>query len=83
MHAASYTEPSWPWYGRLVGVRFAWHPPGTSTASVAVTDPGHPATASLPAQWVRDDEWYTFEAVQPGLRVLLTTGILGLTPRRE
>jgi type 1 glutamine amidotransferase len=70
VHAAACTEYDWPFYGELLGARFARHPslqPGT----VTVTDPGHPATARLPARWRFTDEWYDFRSVPRDVRVLL------------
>jgi type 1 glutamine amidotransferase len=72
VHAASTTEYDWPWYGELVGARFAGHPE-IQPAVVKVEDPGHPATAQLPAAWRWLDEWYDFRAnprTVPGIRVL-------------
>lgn len=70
IHAATDTEHQWPWYGQLAGARFAGHPK-PSRATCHVVDADHPATAHLPAEWKRTDEWYNFRQVQPGLRVLL------------
>ncbi|MFB6841331.1 ThuA domain-containing protein [Streptomyces sp. NPDC056361] len=59
VHAAANAEPDWPFYGELLGTRFAGHPdiqPGT----VLVDDPTHPATAPLPPRWSWTDEWYNF-----------------------
>ncbi|AXG82106.1 ThuA domain-containing protein [Streptomyces paludis] len=69
IHAAACTEYDWPYYGELLGARFARHPdlqPGT----VAVTDHAHPATRHLDARWDFTDEWYDFRAVPAGVRVL-------------
>ncbi|MEX0173193.1 ThuA domain-containing protein [Streptomyces sp. LMG1-1-1.1] len=73
VHAAANAEPDWPFYGELLGTRFAGHPeiqPGT----VLVDDPTHPATAPLPHRWTRTDEWYNFTSdprdnPPPGVRV--------------
>lgn len=70
VHAASDTEYHWPWYGRLVGAYFEQHPP-VQPAAVEVVDPGHPATAGLPARWEREDEWYSFRDRPAGVDVLL------------
>jgi len=53
----------WDWYvDTLIGARFAGHPrdPQFQEARVVVEDPGHPASADLPAEWKMTDEWYSF-----------------------
>ena len=73
VHAASDTEYDWPWYGRLVGAYFAGHPndPNVREGILHVADADHPSTATLPDPWVREDEWYDFGELEPGLHVLL------------
>lgn len=71
IHSASDTEYDWPWYGELVGAWFESHPPGIHAATLHVAEAGHPATATLPDPWTREDEWYDLRDVQPGLSVLL------------
>lgn len=70
VHAAACTEYDWPYYGELLGARFARHPeyqPGR----VLVEDHGHPATRHLPAAWSFTDEWYDFRTNPRGtVRVL-------------
>jgi type 1 glutamine amidotransferase len=72
VHAAACTEYDWPYYGTLLGARFAQHPalqPGT----VNVDDTGHPSTADLPHRWTFTDEWYDFRTnPRPHVRVLAT-----------
>jgi type 1 glutamine amidotransferase len=71
VHSASNTEYDWPFYGALVGAYFDQHP-HVQEAAVTVADPEHPATAHLPARWVRTDEWYDFRShVRGRARVLL------------
>lgn len=70
VHAASDTEYSWPWYGRLVGAYFKGHP-DIQEATVVVEDRGHRSTAMLPERWKRTDEWYFFrENPRAAVRVL-------------
>lgn len=71
IHSAADTEYGWAWYGELVGAYFESHPPDVRTATLHVADALHPSTSVLPNPWVRDDEWYDFRDVQPGLGVLL------------
>jgi type 1 glutamine amidotransferase len=52
-------EDNWAWYGEMFCCRFTNHSavvPGT----VVVEDTTNPSTASLPARWLRTDEWYNF-----------------------
>lgn len=72
VHSASGTEYDWPYYGDLVGARFAGHPP-LSRATVDVADRDHDATAHLGPRWTLDDEWYNFRSQPPtSARILLT-----------
>jgi cytochrome c len=64
IHAASDTEYTWPWYGKLVGAYFRNHPNGTPTATVDVEDFDTASTCHLPAEWVRTDEWYNFQPTE-------------------
>jgi uncharacterized protein len=59
VHAAADTEYNWAWYGGLVGAYFASHP-AIQNATVRVEDRTHPSSAPLPANWVRNDEWYNY-----------------------
>lgn len=68
VHSASDTEYGWPFYGTLVGARFARHP-AVQPVTVRVRDAGHPATATLPRVWRITDEPYDFRTV-PDARVL-------------
>jgi type 1 glutamine amidotransferase len=72
VHAAADTEAGWDWYGTLLGARFARHP-AVQRATVVLADRDHPATAGLPARWVRTDEWYDFRASPRGRVHVLAT----------
>ena len=61
IHAAADTEYNWGWYGQLVGGYFKSHPAGTPQATVKVEDANNPSTSHLPANWVRNDEWYNYQ----------------------
>ena len=73
IHAASDSHYHWPWYGRLIGGRFASHPPGTPEGTVRIADGGkHRATKGLPATIRRVDEWYYFDDYNPEAKLLVT-----------
>ncbi len=85
VHSASDTEYDWPWYGALVGAYFLRHPPIT-TAAIDVREPRHPAAAGLPARWVREDEYYTFQsnvAATAGIHVVLALDEDSFNPPAE
>lgn len=69
IHAAADTEHDWAWYGGLVGAHFASHPE-VQQATIRVTQRDHRSTRHLPAQWVREDEWYDFQSPPEGVMVL-------------
>ncbi|WP_139984516.1 ThuA domain-containing protein [Nocardioides litoris] len=64
VHAASDTEYTWPWYGKLVGAYFRNHPAGTPTADVRVETRDHISSCALPQKWTRTDEWYNFQPTE-------------------
>ncbi len=72
IHAAADSHYGWPWYARMIGGRFAKHPPGTPEAAVARTPLRHPATAAVPDGFRIADEWYWFDDLSPTLDPLLT-----------
>lgn len=70
VHAATTTEYEWPFYGDLLGARFAGHPP-LQPGLVVVEDQDHPATRHLGESWAITDEWYDFRTSPRGaVRVL-------------
>ncbi|WP_369030526.1 MULTISPECIES: ThuA domain-containing protein [Streptomyces] len=72
IHAAACTEYDWPYYGELLGARFAQHP-AYQPGKAVVEDRDHPATAHLPEVWQFTDEWYDFRTNPRGtVRVLIS-----------
>jgi len=72
IHAASFTEFEWPWYGRLVGAYFDRHPE-IQEATQDVEDSTHPSTTHLGLRWTRVDEWYDYRTnPRAQVNVLLT-----------
>lgn len=72
IHAAADSHYGWPWYARLIGGRFARHPPGTPAGTLSLADRAHPVTAGLPSIITRVDEWYEFADHDPTSRLLIT-----------
>ncbi|NVE93637.1 ThuA domain-containing protein [Altererythrobacter lutimaris] len=63
--AASHTD--WPWYDdRVIGPEFIGHPqdPQFQEARVVNLTPDHPILAGLPADWIKEDEWYSFNRLE-------------------
>jgi len=72
VHAAADSHYHWPWYGRLIGARFARHPPGTPTGTVSLTAPTHSVNQGMPLRIRRTDEWYYFDDYDPTSTLLVT-----------
>jgi uncharacterized protein len=69
VHSAADTEYGWPFYGELVGARFAGHP---AVQPVTVRFRPGALTAGLPPTWRVTDEPYNFRHRPEGVRVLAT-----------
>lgn len=61
---------NWRWYTKTIGALFAGHPP-QQEAVLHPIDRKSLATAHLPADWRRRDEWYNFKNIQSDIHVLL------------
>ena len=70
IHAASDIGNEWGWFTRMVGALFLSHP-AQQDATLLVVDKTHPSTQHLPDKWVRKDEWYNFQKINPDLKVLI------------
>ncbi len=70
IHSATDSCYGWPEYGAIVGARFDGHP-WTQEVALEVTEPQHPATRHLGAEWRWRDEVYQFRDLRPDARVLL------------
>ena len=70
VHAAADAEYDWPWFGELIGARFADHPDIQSGALIRI-DSAKMATAHLPMRWTRTDEWYNFKLISPTIHIEL------------
>lgn len=68
----------WSWWPEvLIGAQFIGHtgrPKQFQQATIEVIDRTHPATRTLPAKWVRTEEWYSFDRIPSGngTRILAT-----------
>ncbi|MEM1135704.1 MAG: ThuA domain-containing protein [Bacteroidota bacterium] len=74
IHAASDTEYSWPWYGKLMGGWFDGHPsdPNVRVGKVTVIDKDHLSTKNLPSTWDKQDEFYNFKSLNSDVNFLIT-----------
>lgn len=71
IHAAADCEYNWSWYIKMVGGSFKSHP-AIQKATLTIVNNNHASTKTLPAQWVRADEWYNFNNLNASVNVLVT-----------
>jgi type 1 glutamine amidotransferase len=57
LHCAADSHPGWNEYTRMLGGRFASHPP-YGALLVRVDGPAHLVSAGLPFEWALEDEFY-------------------------
>ena len=87
IHAAGDgSHAGWRWYTEtLIGSDYRGHPVGPQfqDATLTVEDRDHPATAALPATWVHNEEWYSWQesARATGMRVLVSVDETTYSPR--
>ena len=79
-------EYAWGWYrDDLVGALFIGHPMGPQfqDAKLVIEDRAHPATRELPASFVHNEEWYSFDRSvrAKGYRVLASVDESTYSPR--
>ncbi|HKQ86990.1 MAG TPA: ThuA domain-containing protein, partial [Candidatus Acidoferrales bacterium] len=77
---------AWRWYVEtLVGAQFIGHTlmPQFPTATIHIENQDDPATTTLPKEWVRSDEWYSFKKSPraPGTTMLATLDETTYRPR--
>jgi hypothetical protein len=72
IHAAADSHYGWPWYTRMIGGRFASHPPGTPGGRLRRVTRAHPAAKAMPDRFERADEWYNFDDHDPEAQLLVT-----------
>ena len=73
IHAATDCEYEWPWYGRLAGAFFLDHPNPNNVqkGKFYVVQKDHWATKSMPDEFERTDEFYSFKSIDPTINVLV------------
>jgi type 1 glutamine amidotransferase len=72
VHSAACSEENWPFYGDLLGARFARHP-ALQRGVLRIEDRDHPATSHLGTTWRFTDEWYDFAASARGTSRILAS----------
>lgn len=72
VHGAADSHYGWPWYGSMIGARFARHPAGTPVGRLAAARTAHSSLMGMPPHFTLADEWYLFADIVPDLRPLLT-----------
>lgn len=70
IHSATGSERSWPWFWKMIGGSFDFHPP-LQKFTVRVSDATHPGTKGLPASFTVEDECYFQKHTNPDVHPLL------------
>ncbi|MBK8504296.1 MAG: PmoA family protein [Saprospiraceae bacterium] len=82
IHIATGSERNWPWYWKLVGGRFVRHP-AFQQFEIEIIDRDHPSTNFLPDVWVREDECYFINKLNPSNHVLLAARLPNIIDEKK
>ncbi|MBC3787454.1 ThuA domain-containing protein [Spirosoma utsteinense] len=77
IHSVMGTERNWPWFKRMIGGTFAWHPP-FQPIRINILDSSHPSVQGLPAVWEKEDEFYFTKDMSPGPTVIMAGDLTSL-----
>ncbi|MFD2571302.1 ThuA domain-containing protein [Spirosoma soli] len=80
IHSVMGTERNWPWFKRMIGGTFAWHPP-FQKIRINVIDTKHPSMQGLPKVWEKEDEFYFTKEMSPGPTVIMANDLTSLDGR--
>lgn len=70
VHGASGAEYSWPWFGKLMGARFANHPKELQDGEIIIEGFTDSVVEGLPNPWTFNEEWYNFDSISRSINVL-------------
>ncbi len=82
IHSASGSERNWPWFWKLIGGKFTRHPP-FQKFEIEVIDRNHPSTNFLPDTWIREDECYFLNQLNPSNHVLLAARLPDIVDEKK
>jgi len=82
IHSACGTERNWSWFIRMLGGTFVVHAVYQEFA-VNIIDHNHPSTQNLPDRWMREDECYFLNRLNPGIHVLITHDLSTIEDSRK
>lgn len=74
IHSACATERDWPWFWAMVGGKFVRHAP-FQEFTIKILDPEHPSTSFFTTDWIREDECYYVNEINPDIHVLLVADL--------
>jgi type 1 glutamine amidotransferase len=80
LHSVIGTERSWPWFKKMLGGSFSWHPE-FQKYTVRVIDSSHPSMEGIPTAWERNDECYFVKEMYPGIRPIMAHDLTTLNKK--
>ena len=77
IHSVLGTERNWPWFKRMMGGTFLWHP-RFQPLRLRVLATQHPSMKDVPAVWSKSDECYFMKELSPGPTTVLAHELTSL-----
>ncbi len=77
IHSVLGTERNWPWFKRMMGGTFLWHP-RFQPYTLRVLATQHPSMHNVPTVWSKSDECYFMKELSPGPTTVLAHELTSL-----
>ncbi len=77
IHSVLGTERNWPWFKRMMGGTFLWHP-RFQPYRLRVLATQHPSMQNVPTVWSKSDECYFMKELSPGPTTVLAHELTSL-----
>ncbi|ARK11855.1 ThuA domain-containing protein [Fibrella sp. ES10-3-2-2] len=78
IHSVLGTERNWPWFKRMMGGTFLWHPK-FQPYKLRVLATKHSSMTNVPTVWSKSDECYFMKELSPGPTVVLAHDLTSLS----
>jgi len=82
IHSACATERDWHWFQQVIGGKFVRHAP-FQEFTIKVIDPNHQSTNFFTSDWIKKDECYYVNNINPDIHILLAADLVSVEDKQK